>query len=325
MLVCKESWIENRRSRNRTMGKLWNVKVSEVCPSRSLTLHHQHGSRAANQTHFSGHSTWNKLPLVTPQSHRVLFFINRAASGWLLGLSIVALLRRCLFYSAGSNLLPPLPETNINHLGQKFTAENTFSHHPTYWEIKEKTQETLYNQWSVKNNRCINSVIFFPVKIFSRSLFSSHREMRRVQETHFQFISPCLKGRKPHVSHHPDTLQKMVQDITFQIEQKFSLSMRKKVASNNKKTPTRSTVIHRWKDWVNNLLDFPLSVWIFLDTAGKTFFFMFYSDKQSYHHNHFFLNYEWKSTCNSTGGTADLEVRCRVGNNRECVKFSIHS
>lgn len=71
-----------------------------------------------------------------------------------------------------------------------------------------------------------------PIKVLSCSLFFSHREMRGVQEIHFQVISPHSMGRKPHVSHHPGAHQKTAQDLAFQVKYRFALSMRMKKASN---------------------------------------------------------------------------------------------
>lgn len=152
--------MENRRSRNRKMGKLCIVKGLLSCahqtvpyfitrvgagqPTKPIFLTIQHGSN---------------LPFIITQNHRVLPLTSRAAPGWMHGLSIRTLMCQC--QAAGNTLVLPLSKTNINLQSKKITVENTFFEHPTYSDKKRKGggRGAYCNQQSVKNNPCINSLI----------------------------------------------------------------------------------------------------------------------------------------------------------------------
>lgn len=98
LTVCKESWMENRRSRNRKMGQSCGVKGLPRCLHQAAP-HLITRVRAGQQTKpiFLTISHGSYLPLVTMWDNRVLSLTSRAASGWKQGLSFMALLCQCLF------------------------------------------------------------------------------------------------------------------------------------------------------------------------------------------------------------------------------------
>lgn len=140
LLVCKETWVENGRSRNRKMGKLHSAKGPPSCAHRAAPhFVTRVGAEQQNKPIFLVIPRGSNLPLVTTWYHSMLSLARRAAPGWRRGLSITAFLCQCLFQAAGTSLFPPHLKTNVNYLGQKFTAENTISHQPISSGEKKKS------------------------------------------------------------------------------------------------------------------------------------------------------------------------------------------
>lgn len=136
--------------------------------------------------------------------------------------------------------------------------------------------------WEAGKGNRRDSYNLLAINMLSCSLFS-HRDMRGVQETNFQFIPLHSKVEE---THHPGVCQKTAQDIAFQIKQKYLFPRGKEKASNkqNRTTtkPTKTPETLLSADGKTELIIY----WIFFCVSGlfwkqlqKHFFFSYFTQK----------------------------------------------